>query len=443
MLLTPQDASSDRLPLVDGSNSFIDAIAPMLNAAGVPDSWQLVVSVVLGAALIGVFAFIADLIARRILIRLVTGLVERTATAWDDIFSERRVFTRLARIAPAVVIYLAAPPVFGESSAFTGFVQQAALAYMLIIAILVVDSILNALLAVYQTTELSQRLPMRWLVQVFKIFLYVFGSILLLSVLLDRNPGFFLGGIGAMTAVLMLIFKDSILGFVAGIQLSANQMVRVGDWIEMPQFGADGDVLDVALTTVKVQNWDKTITTIPTYALISSSFKNWRGMSEAGGRRIKRSLNIDMTSVRFLDDEMIDRLTKVQLIQGHLASKQDEVRAFNESAGVDGISPVNGRRLTNLGTFRAYVAEYLRSHSKLRQDMTLLVRQLAPTENGIPLELYVFTADTAWENYEGIQADIFDHLLAVLPEFDLRVFQTPTGSDMRLGLGRRVAAPMT
>ncbi len=328
-----------------------------------------------------------------------------------------------------MVVYLLVPLVLGDISSLVKLLQHGALAYMLIVVILVIDSLINALLEIYQSMEVSKRIPLRWLSQVFKIALYILGTILFLSIVLDRNPGYFLGGLGAMTAVLMLIFKDSILGLVAGIQLSANQMVAVGDWIEMPQFGADGDVLEVALTTVKVRNFDKTITTIPTYSLISSSFKNWRGMSESGGRRIKRSVHIDMTSVKLCNAEMLERFSKIQFIREYIDSKNAELQDHNVSEKVDDGSVVNGRRLTNLGTFRAYVVAYLRNHPQVNQDMTLLVRQLPPTESGLPIEIYVFSADKDWVNYEAIQADIFDHLLAVVPEFDLRVFQNPTGAD--------------
>ena len=230
----------------------------------------------------------------------------------------------------------------------------------------------------------------------------------------------------------MLVFRDSILGFVAGIQLAANRMVSVGDWIEMPAYGADGDVLEVALTTVKVQNWDKTITTIPTYALISESFKNWRGMSESGGRRIKRSVSIDMSSIKFCDLEMLERFEKIQYISGYIEQKKNELKDFNRAMSVDTASLVNGRRMTNIGTFRAYVQAYLQNHPKINKDMTFLIRQLPPTENGLPIEIYVFSNDKVWANYEAIQADIFDHVLAVVPEFDLRVYQNPTGADFRI-----------
>jgi miniconductance mechanosensitive channel len=244
-----------------------------------------------------------------------------------------------------------------------------------------------------------------------------------------------------MTAVLSLVFKDTIMGFVAGIQLSANDMLAEGDWLEMPKFGADGDVIDISLTTVKVRNWDKTITTIPAYALISDSFKNWRGMSESGGRRIKRAIHIDATSVKFLSPDDITRLRRAALLSDYIEKKIAEIEADNQQAGVDLSSPVNGRRLTNLGTFRAYLRMYLQQHKSIHPDMTQIVRQLSPEAHGIPLEIYAFTNDTRWANYESIQSDIFDHIFAIIPEFGLRIYQTPSGYDVQqIGIAKTPAA---
>jgi miniconductance mechanosensitive channel len=304
--------------------------------------------------------------------------------------------------------------------------------YMLIILMLVLDSLLNSVEAIYRGFQVSREIPIKGFVQVLKLVLYFLTIIFVISILLDKTPVYLLSGVGALAAVLMLIFRDSILGFVAGIQLAANKMVSVGDWIEMPRYGADGDVLEVALTTVKVQNWDKTITTIPTYALISESFKNWRGMSDSGGRRIKRAVSIDMSSIRFCNEEMLERFGKIQYISEYIEKKRAELDTFNRAERADMASLVNGRRMTNVGTFRAYVKAYLQNHPAINLDMTFLVRQLPPAENGLPLEIYVFCKDKVWANYEAIQADIFDHVLAVIPEFDLRVFQNPTGADFRV-----------
>jgi len=303
---------------------------------------------------------------------------------------------------------------------------------MIIIMMLVLDSLLNTVEDIYQTFRASKEIPIKGFIQVLKLVLYFVAAIFVISILLNKTPVYLLSGIGALAAVMLLVFKDSILGFVAGIQLAANRMVSVGDWIEMPKYGADGDVLEVALTTVKVQNWDKTITTIPTYALISESFKNWRGMSESGGRRIKRSVNIDMSSIRFCDGEMLERFGKIQYISEYIETKKHELEEFNQATKVDNASLVNGRRMTNIGTFRAYVKAYLQNHPMINKDMTFLIRQLPPTEYGLPIEIYVFSKDKVWANYEAIQADIFDHILAVVPEFDLHVYQNPTGADFRV-----------
>ncbi|HHX83071.1 MAG TPA: mechanosensitive ion channel family protein, partial [Pseudomonadaceae bacterium] len=276
------------------------------------------------------------------------------------------------------------------------------------------------------------------LVQGTKLVMTILAIILAIALLVGKSPLILFSGLGAMTAVLLLVFKDPLLGLVAGIQLSANNMLKVGDWLEMPKYGADGDVIDISLTTVKVRNWDKTITTIPSYALIADSFKNWRGMQESGGRRIKRSLNIDMTSIRFLNDDDIARLRKLQLLTSYIENKVREIEADNEAREVSEDCPANGRRLTNVGTLRAYMEAYLKNHSQLNSYMTMMVRQLSPGPNGLPLEIYCFTATVNWVPYENAQADIFDHMLAVIPEFDLRLHQSPSGYDMqRIGVRAR------
>ena len=271
--------------------------------------------------------------------------------------------------------------------------------------------------------------------QLVKLAVFAVATILVIATLMDRSPLILLSGVGALAAVLMLVFQDTLLSLVASVQISSGDMLRVGDWIEMPQMNADGEVIDIALHTVKIQNWDKTITTLPTRKLISDPFKNWRGMQESGGRRIKRSLFLDQNSARFLTAPEEARLRRFRLLHGYLEEKDRELRDWNARQGVD--DPFNARRLTNLGTFRAYVERYLRSHPGIRPDMTLLVRHMAPTPKGLPLEIYCFTTTTAWNAYEAIQADIVDHLLAILPEFGLRVFQNPSGADLsRLGDGQ-------
>jgi miniconductance mechanosensitive channel len=370
-----------------------------------------------------VLAVIANLLAKRLVLRAVIRLAGRTRTRWDDVLLERRVFHRFAHIAPALVINFFTPAVLGTDTSETSFVTAGCLLYMVIVVVGVAAGVLNATGDILKASQLGQRLPLTSFLQVAKLVLYGLAFIGALSVIMDKSPALLFSGLGAMTAVLMMIFRDPILGLVAGIQLSANQMVTPGDWIEMPKYGADGDVLEVALTTVKVQNFDKTITTIPTYALISESFKNWRGMSESGGRRIKRSLHIDISSIRFCDDTMLERLEKIHYMASYLEEKRNEIEAWNAEHARAVATSLHPRRLTNVGTFRAYVVAYLRNHPKIHPDLTFLVRQLAPTEHGLPLEIYVFSSDQDWVSYEGIQADIFDHLLAVVSQFDLRIYQ--------------------
>ena len=386
----------------------------------------LEVVIVVGAACI------TTPLARRALLSAVHAFSRTTKTDWDDILISCRVFHRLSYLAPAVAVHVLAAAAF-ETPAMITWARRFAETYALIVLLITVNSLLNAVHRIYQRFEIAQRIPILGYLQVVKIVLSVGAAIVAVSILIDQSPLILLTGLGAMTAVLLLIFKDSILGLVAGIQLIGNDMVRPGDWIEMPKFGADGDVLEITLNTVKVKNFDKTITTIPTYALISDSFKNWRGMAESAGRRIKRSVAIDVSSVKFCTPEMIAEFKKYAVLRDYVQLKENELAEHNRAHGLDDSVPVNGRRMTNLGTFRQYVVGYLRAHPMINRDMTFLVRQLQPTELGLPLEIYVFSADKNWVNYEAIQADIFDHLFAVLPYFDLRAFQRPAGHDLAAG----------
>lgn len=377
-----------------------------------------------------VLAYIANFIAKRIVLRTVEHLVSRTSTDWDDTLVKRGVFRRISHFAPAVVIYVLASVVFHNETLIL-VIHRLTQIYMLFIAFLTIDAFLSSVVDISRSHSVSQKMPIKSMIQVVKIIVSIVIGVIILSIILGRSPAYLIGGIGAMTAVLMLIFKDPILGFAAGIQLSANNMVRIGDWIEMPKYGADGDVIDISLTTVKIQNWDKTIITIPTFALVSGGVKNWRGMSESGGRRIKRAINIDMSSVRFCDEEMLSKFRKFRYITEYIEDKRKELSEYNLNKKIDDTELVNGRRLTNIGTFRAYLFSYLSDHPKINKDLTFLIRQLDPGPNGLPIEVYVFSNDQVWANYEAIQADIFDHILAVIPEFELRVFQNPTGADFK------------
>lgn len=382
---------------------------------------------------LGFAALLADRITRHGLLKFLRGVVLATPNRYDEALLNLGAIHRLAHVVPALVIYLGIPQVPGLAEDVVVVTRNVASAYMILTVALAVSSLLGAIDDVYERLdpERARQKPIKGYLQLIKIVVFLVAAILGIAVLIDRSPLLLLSGLGAMTAVLMLVFKDTIMSFVAAVQLSSNDMLRVGDWLEMPALNADGDVIDIALHTVKVQNWDKTITTIPTWRLINEPFKNWRGMSESGGRRIKRSLFIDQTSVRFLTEEERQRLRRFALIDDYLERKRVQLEAYNRVLLAEGKDPVNTRRVTNLGTFRAYVVEYLRAHPGIHQNMTLMVRQLQPGATGLPLEIYCFTNTTAWVEYEGIQADIFDHLYAIVREFDLRVFQEPTGQDFK------------
>ncbi len=378
---------------------------------------------------LAVAALLADRIARRLLLAIVRKFVERTSVSWDNTLVEHKVLDRLVHLVPAVIVFTTIEFVPDLSEDVAQVVRNVSMGYMVLILTWALSSALSAANAIYAQTEIAKERPLKGFVQLIQIAVWSFGGVLVVAALLDRSPLLLLSGLGAMTAILLLVFKDTILSLVASVQLTATDMVRVGDWIEMPELGADGDVIDVQLHTVKVQNWDKTITTIPTHRLISDSFKNWRGMTESGGRRIKRSLVIDITSIRFHTEEEIERFSRFALLEDYIGRKQQELTEYNTNLQKHVDESVNLRRLTNIGTLRAYAYNYLRNHPKVHQGMTLIVRQLEPDADGLPLELYCFTNTTAWTEYEDIQSDIFDHLLAVVPEFGLRLFQQPSGFD--------------
>lgn len=376
-------------------------------------------------------ALAANYLAKKFIAIVVHPIIHKTAIEWDDLLIRDKVFVRFSHIVPALVIHLLSPVVFTNHPELQSLLEVVLNTYIIVIILLVIDASLNFLRDVWQRGPVGKRYPAKSFTQAAKIVINLIGLIFILSVILGKSPLVFFSGLGAVTAILLLIFKDAILGLVAGFQLSVNNMVMVGDWIEMPGRGADGDVIDVSLTTVKVQNWDKTITTIPTYALISDSFKNWRGMSESGGRRIKRSIQIDLRTIQFADAQLLDRFRDIKVLQPYLGEKLMEIQTHNEDVSDDLAELINGRRLTNIGTFRAYCLAYLRNHPKVHHSgMTLLVRQLPPTDKGLPIELYCFVNDTAWANYEGVQGDIFDHLLSILPEFNLSAYQSPSGADV-------------
>jgi len=378
------------------------------------------------ALLIG--AVLIDLVAKRVLTGVVRAFAERSRATWDDTLVEHNVFGRLVQVVPALVIFAGTPFVPGLQDSLVQLIRNVAMGYLVLMLTLGLTAMLGAAQTIYETLPIAKDRPLKGFVQLLQIVVWILGGVMIVAAVLDRSPLLLLSGFGAMTAILLLVFKDTILSLVASVQLTAQDMVRVGDWIEMPQFGADGDVVDVQLHTIKVQNWDKTITTIPTHRLISDSFKNWRGMSQSGGRRIKRALFIDVSTIRMQTQDEVDRFVRFALLKDYINAKGQELADYN--AGLEVGADVNRRRLTNIGTFRAYAFNYLKNHPRIRKDMTLIVRQLAPGPEGLPLEIYCFTTTTAWAEYEDIQSDIFDHLLAIVPEFDLRLYQKPAGSDL-------------
>ncbi len=378
-------------------------------------------------------ALLGQWLTHRVLLQAVRRYAHSSAATWDDALVQFRVFARLSQLAPAFIIYQGVDLLPDLGATLAKVLTNLASAYMIMVLTFTVTAVLSAGNHLYgQHPQFKQR-PIKGLVQLLQLLVLILGSLLFVAALLDRSAAALLGGFGAMTAILLLVFRDTILSLVASVQITAHDMVAVGDWIEMPQFGADGDVVDLELHTIKVQNWDKTITTIPTHRLISDSFKNWRGMSSSGGRRIKRALHLDISSIGFLTETEVERFKQWALLEQYIGEKQLALREYNrgllETYQGQASANVNLRRLTNVGTFRAYAYHYLQHHPRIHRDMTLLVRQCPPGSEGLPLELYCFTNTTDWNEYEDIQSDIFDHLLAVAPEFGLRLYQLPAGSD--------------
>ena len=386
--------------------------------------------------LVFILAIIINFIVRKIVIHSLHKIAEKTSIKYDDILLEQKVFLYITHLVPAIVIHLLLKYVFDKNISYnfdyqeiTNFIDSVLELYVYVIIWAVSFAFINALHEIYKNTEIAKRVDIKGFLQLIKVLISIIFIILIISVLIDKKPGAVLAALGAVAAVLIFVFKDVLLGFVAGVQIAANQMVKPGDWISMPDMNADGTVLEIGLTTCKIQNWDKTISTVPTYMLVSKSFANWRGMEESGGRRIKRSLYIDASTIKFCDKKMIERFKEFHLLKTYIEQKELEITEYNKKHSLAEGNSVNARRITNIGTFRKYIEHYLKEHPKLRKDMTILVRQLQITPNGLPLEIYVFSADQRWIQYEAIQSDIFDHIFAIIHEFDLKLFQNPSGNN--------------
>lgn len=392
--------------------------------------WAEILRLVILIIVVFIISFVANLLTKKFISIIVTRIIKKTTTTWDDIFLKNKVFQRFSHIVPAIIIYFSSNGVLEGYPEWIAIVKSMVYIYLIVIAMLIISSLLKSFNEIYMSLSISKNKPIRGFLQVINIFNYSIGSILILSIIFDKDPTYFLTGLSALAAVLLLVFKDALLGLVAGIQLSANEMVKLDDWIIMPSKNADGTVTEITLTTVKVENWDKTISMIPAYSLVSESFINYRGMEESKARRIKRSLFIDINTIRFLTIDEIEELKKIELLKDYFDNKLKELAEFNKNLPFDAQKPINGRWLTNIGTFRIYAYQYLKSLAYIRKDMTIMVRQLAPSERGVPLEIYAFSSIIEWVNYEKVQADIFDHLMAVVPLFYLRIYQSPTGNDL-------------
>lgn len=363
------------------------------------------------------------IIARLLIRPQIANWVYKSNNRWDNALQEHGFFRRLMHLFPALFIYIATPVLIEDEAVMHGAIIKSAQLYMLYSGVLAVYALLSTIEDVYNASALARRAPITGFIQVSKLAFAIVAILLSISLIVGKSPLLLLSGLTAIAAVLLLIFRDTILGFVAGIQIAANRMFNTGDWISMPKYEVDGEILEIGLTNVKVQNWDNTISTLPTYSLTTEAVKNWRGMQESGGRRIKRAVYIDVHSIKLCDNDMLERLSSIRFINEYIEKKKTELRDYHRDMSIDESDLLNSRRLTNIGTFRAYLEAYLRKHPNINQDLTLMVRQLPPNELGLPLEIYCFSAEKAWVKYEKIQADVFDHVMAMLASFELRAYQ--------------------
>ncbi|MBT6103819.1 MAG: mechanosensitive ion channel family protein [Verrucomicrobia bacterium] len=414
---------------IESLRSLLDWLMAQFEHSGIDAVWAGLLVNLIGGLLLVFLSWLAYLVAKRVVLRAIRFLSSKTSSDWDNVLIEHKVFARLSNVVPALVAHVLAPVVFAGMESLVGFVQGLAKVYLVVVVLFTLQALINGLQTIYQRYDISKRMPIKGLLQAAMLVASFVGGVFIISIVMGREVGTLMAGLGAMVMGFLFVFKDAIMGLVAGIQVATNDTVRKGDWIEMKDHGIDGDVIDVSLTTVKVQNFDKTVLSIPTSKLITDACRNWRGMKDSGGRRIKRPIRIDMRSIRFADEVLLGKFQRFELLGDYLQSKLDEVNAHNQRSNTDLSELVNGRRLTNIGTFRAYIMAFLKSHPQIRKDRTFLIRQLAPGDNGLPIEIYIFTDTTVWVEYEAIQADIFDHLLAVIPEFGLAPFQNSTGKE--------------
>jgi len=413
--------------------NFKQTMSHWLQSVGLGETFVDYTENIISVILVVALAYVADFISKKIILTILYRIAKKSKTDWDDIILEKHVFNRLSHLAPAFVIYYLNPYIFdNNNSVWIEVIQTATKVYMAIVFNLVSFAFLNALNDIYNKAAKSKKVSIKSYIQITKIVIGFVTGLIVFSIVFDKDLSGIFTGLGAFAAVLLLIFQDSIKGLVGGVTLSANDMVRIGDWISMPKYNADGTVIDISLNTVKVQNWDKTISTIPTYSMVTESFSNWRGMEESGGRRIKRSLNIDIRTIKFCNQEMINKFNKIHILKNYIETKKEEIEEYNKNKGIEEEEKrINGKVLTNIGTFRIYLENYLKGLEVINKNMTFIVRQLPPTEKGLPIEVYVFSKVQEWAEYEQIQSDIFDHIYSVLDIFELAAFQNPSGNDFK------------
>ncbi len=412
-------------------NNLTHAINDYLISLGVSDSLAKYINMFALLLIALIIIYFIDFLIKKLLLNTFAAISSKSKSNFDDLLIKNRTPRKIAHIVPLILAYKFIPIIFVDFQELQIYLQKIILIFSVFLILITIKSFLDTLRDYFKTLSRLKDKPINSFIQVIMIFAWITGIIFIIVIITDISVWKFITAMGAASAVILLIFKDTIMGFVASIQVSINDMVRIGDWITFEKYGADGDVTEINLATVKVQNFDKTITTIPTYALISDSFKNWRGMNESGGRRLKRALNINLSSVKYLTDNEIDKLKKIELIKGYLETRQNDINQYNKKTNINKEELINGRNLTNIGVFRKYIEVYLENHSAINKDMMIMARQLAPTTQGIPIEIYAFSSDKRWKNYEYIMSDIFDHIIAAIPYFNLEIFELPDNSSFK------------